>query len=392
MRIVYICAALAAGEGLAAELSTGAEAWPLLAILATLTALFGYGYGLKGWRYLFAFLIGVALFWHGTVEAEQEYRNSPWMRGARRHVRHAEEGPRACAALRRDLSRRIGLGLEHDAQVAALNRAILLGSKSDMPARARRVFVESGTIHVFAISGLHVMVVARVLVFMMAVLFVPLRWQGVLALVPLWGYVLLVGAAPSAVRAAAMATLYYGATAFCRRPDAVAAWALTFLAVHVWRPAQIADVGSLFSFAVMLALVLVGRAARNLGAGWRQTLLLSLAAWAAGVPIAAHVFGRITPGALVANLVLVPAAGCSVACGVLGVFASCVSPTLAAHVNNVSGLFTDAMVCVAECVARVPGASIEVPPWPLTRCLAWYLAMILGGVLVRLRRGGRILI
>ena len=117
---------------------------------------------------------------------------------------------------------------------------------------------------------------------------------------------------------------------------------------------------------------------------WRKWLCVSFAAWAAGVPVAAAVFGRVTPGGLVANLILVVAAGYSVAAGAAGVLLSYLSETLAAHLNNLSALATDFMVLAATLVAKLPFANFEMEKWGVLECVEWYAALVLSFVLLRM--------
>ncbi|MCR5413489.1 MAG: ComEC/Rec2 family competence protein, partial [Kiritimatiellae bacterium] len=67
--------------------------------------------------------------------------------------------PSPLSSLRADLSRRAGIGLSPSA--AALNRSMLLGERWLVPDPLRRDFIAAGTVHLFAISGLHVLLVAR---------------------------------------------------------------------------------------------------------------------------------------------------------------------------------------------------------------------------------------
>ena len=387
MRILSICLALAAGEFAASYVSTCAESWPVALVLALLVALFGHGFAVRGWSVIAVFFVGAALFLGGSVESERFYRERPWMRGAerwRQKPRELQEG--MLQKVRRDLAHRVAIGLAYDHEVVALNRAILLGERKALPGRTRQVFVESGTMHVFAISGLHVMAVAKVLSYLLALLCVPRRFVGMLALPVLWGYVCLIGGSPSAVRAALMAMFYYSAPVFWRCPNGLRSWALTFLAVHLVNPTVIVNVGNALSFAVMLAIILVGDAVRRLG-GWRAAMLVTGAAWAAGVPIAAHVFGRVTPGGMLANLVLIFAATGTVVSGVIGVLVSFVSETVAAHFNNFAALVTRAMVGLAEVVARLPGSNFEVEKWSCLQGLGWYAAIgLIAFLAVRRRR------
>lgn len=374
------CAALAAGIGCSLLLPRAAELWPVAVTLAALVALLGYGFAVRGWWLLTVVLAGLALAYQSTAQNERLYRESPWLRAARRQGASTASG---VPELRQELSRRVAAGGGHAPQLTALNQAILLGERKRLPAQFRQVFVDSGAIHVFAISGLHVMVVAKILMCLAAFVFVPYRWQGVVVLPVLWGYVYLIGSPPSAVRAALMATFYFSAPVVWRRPNGPIAWSLAFLAIHVSDPGQLTNVGSLFSFVVMLSLVVASRVVRLPRRIWAKMLVLTLAAWAAGVPIAAATFGRLTPGGVLANLVLVVTAAYSVTAGILGLLLSFVWLPLAEHLNNLAILTTQAMVVVASAVARLPFASVEIPPWGFFECGGWYVALGLLAYLVR---------
>lgn len=294
------------------------------------------------------------------------------------------------------LARTLGLGLDWCAELAGLNRAILLGRREEIDPARRRTFVDAGTIHVFAISGLHVMVLAWFLDALLLRLELPHGLRGLVSLPPLWAYVVLTGAHPSAVRAALMASLCLAATAFGRRPDARCAWALTAFLVYGLHPERIFDVGCAFSFAVMLGIVLwldlAGRTELHVLDGHPNLrrnagdFALSFAAWAAGVPIAAHVFGRVTPGGLLANFIVVRCAKplVQLAAGALAAGGFCAP--LAALLNNAATVFTWAMVFVSERVAALPGSTFEVRPWSFMACVAWYagygaVLLLLGWIL-----------
>lgn len=386
MELLYICGALAAGEYAATFVPTFAEAWPFVAVLAAFVVLFGYGFAVRGWAIVAVFLLGAALVLQASVESERLYREKPWMRGRRSYERQgipAETG--IGPVVKAELLRRVGLGLDHDGETMSLNRAILLGERSRLPRRTKRVFVASGTMHVFAISGLHVMAVAGVLWVLLAAAFVPRRLAGAVAIPILWGYVGVIGCTPSAVRAALMASFYCLAPVFWRRPNLLRSWALTFLLVHLLRPRMIADVGCALSFAVMLAIALAAEG------GWRLGIRIPLVwmtviAWAAGVPIGARVFGQVSPGGILANLVLITAAEYTVVFGAVGVIVSFISKPVAVHLNNLSALCTRAMVGVSEIVSRLPGSNFEVPRWTLLQCAEWYALIGLIALLVVLRR------
>lgn len=369
--MLSLCAALAAGEYLASRVSVAADVWPLAALAVVLSLLLGYGLSARGWPLLTVFFLGAALYFLAARGDEQLFRERPWLRGCpKRTCRDPMPGV-PFRGLRRECSRRIAVGLSAECPTVGLSRAILLGERRGISPEVKRIFVESGALHVFAISGLHVMAIADVLAFLLTALMVPRRLVGLVAVPLLWGYVLLIGAPPSAVRAALMATFSCLGPLFWRKADGVRAWSLAFLSVHLLCPRLIVDVGNALSFAVMLAIVLVGEATCA-WAKWKRTLATTVAAWAVGVPIAAHVFGRITPGGILANLVLLSAAKLAVVSGSVGILSSCLSETLAAHFNNLSSLAIGGMVLVSACVSRLPGANVETGCWSLLACVEWY--------------------
>lgn len=388
MGILFICGALAAGEYAASFVPTFADAWPLAAALTLIAALLGYGLGSRGGCLVTVFLLGFTLYLFASVESERLYREKPWMRGVRSYARQEKPSP-FIREIKANLSRRVGIGLEYDHGTAALNRAILLGERARLPVRTRQVFVESGTMHVFAISGLHVMAVAKVLVCLLALCGLSRRGAGAAAIPILWGYVHLIGSPPSAARAVIMASFYYLAPIFWRRPNLLRAWALTFLSIHLFSPLMIANVGNALSFSVMLALALAVEWGRRMGVRV-PSVVLAVIVWAAGVPIAAHVFGRVTPGGILANFVLITAATWTVFSGVVGILASFLSETLAAHLNNMSALCTQAMVGVSEFVSRLPYANLEVGRWTLLQCAEWYLLVALIAFVVHSMRSRRL--
>ena len=319
-----------------------------------------------------------------------------WIKGPNTFARRIAPAPThslrgTFSALRHNFSRRMGIGLEHSApDIANLNRAILLGERATLPKDIRDTFIRAGTMHVFAISGLHVMVVAQLLMVLLACCAIPVRFSGLLLVPLLWAYTYLIGMTPSAIRAASMASIYFAAYIFMRRPNALIAWCLTFLIIHFFDPLLLLNVGSELSFAVMLGILLSLRFCRHFNFGRAESLIVTFAAWLAGTPLAAHVFGRITPGGILANLILIPTAAVSVITSALGILTSFISTTLAAHINNAAALFTRAMVAISWSVSHTPGSNFETTKWTFSTCLIYYtLFLALPALLLYLRRHRR---
>ncbi len=305
-----------------------------------------------------------------------------WMRGAGTGARRLPDSWTARLAgamrgVRANLSRRVGIGLKDDPQGAALVRAILLGERAGLEAAVRENFASAGTIHLFAISGLHMMFIAYLIRLTLLLSGLPLRAADGAAIPLLWLYAWLIAFPPSAVRATTMATFFLAATVFRRRGDLLIAWAQTFFLVHILSPELLFDVGCRLSFLVMLAIAWWLRFGPKNLPKWKNEFALLLVIWAAGVPMTARIFERFTLGGLLANPLLIPVAGWSVSAGALGILASFVSDVLAAHLNRFAALATHVMAGTSSFVANIPGASTEIAPWTPSMCAAWYLACIL---------------
>ena len=65
-------------------------------------------------------------------------------------------------------ARYAGTGLGWNAELSSLNKAMLLGRRGEVNASRRELFAMAGTMHVFAISGLHVMLVAGLMSLLLA--------------------------------------------------------------------------------------------------------------------------------------------------------------------------------------------------------------------------------
>ena len=317
-------------------------------------------------------------------------RRALWVRGRgssmERLSRAGRFSPQAFSArARKSLYRRATAGLENMPEAAGLVRAVLFGDRKGISRDSRDAFAVAGTIHVFAISGLHVMVLAKLLQTVFCVCGIPLRAAACVALPLTWLYACFVGAPPSAVRAAAMASFYYGSWTCWRRPDAIASWSQTLVAFSLAAPETLGGTGCILSFAVMLSLALWSRFAGGCEAFVPLRAGGTAAAWLAGAPVVACAFGRFSPGALFANIAAIPAVCAAFTAGILGVAASFASEPVSRALNAVAGLAMSSLAGFSRLFASVPAFSFEVDPWPLWMCAAWYAALAAAFVLIARR-------
>lgn len=310
-------------------------------------------------------------------------------------VREIVPGPlpwRALQRLRAGIRERLrGGGFEDD--VHAVVAAMLIGDRTRAPRETERAFRDAGTLHLMAVSGLHVGLLG-LLIYGIAVLAgVPRRRALAILLLALPLYAALCGGRPSVVRAVLMAGVV---TVGLRRGlsgQAMNGLGLAALALLAYSPWNALDVGFQLSFGATLAIIAAFRrvdpadASWDPPARWRAWVLVplgvTLAAQLATFPIIAWHFGRVVFGGL---LVAVPAG--LLAGPVLGLgFAWLAVADIGFLGSAVAGLLT--LVTRALIGLSEWGAGLSFGAFPVARpSLSWLLVWLVLAILV-LKLGGR---
>lgn len=313
------------------------------------------------------------------------------------------------AKLRDRLAQHLALGVSPSE--ALLTQTMVLGVRNRLPYEDRQRYADAGIIHIFAISGLHVGIVAGFLIWFLAWVGVRLRTRWLILLPALVGYLLLTGVPPSAARACAMALILCLAPAFMRRADAPSALFATAAGVLLIEPGWIANVGALLSFGVMGGILLwmkplayfANRLMRSLprrnplgelpqSPPWhlraRQnfaTLLgLALSAWLAALPLSLFFFGRVSLIGLVLNLAVPTITLAIVWCACVSALAGFLLPAFSIFLNRTSAFLLNAINWVSDLFLPLPWAVFETQNRPgLTLTLLMELAFIVGGLWLR---------
>jgi competence protein ComEC len=277
---------------------------------------------------------------------------------------------------------------------ARLAEAFLLGVRGSLPPHEILSFMESGTIHILVVSGLHVGLVAWLgwQLLSMGQWSLGTRALAVIALIA--AYTVVTGANPPAVRAAVLATLLYGEYLFARRSEPINSLSASALVVLILDPADLFRPGPQLSFVCAFAILVwlpsmmiarQGRTQGRLGIARQRVrrwtapaadlMISSLVLWVATAPLVTHIFHLFSPVSVLASAVLIPLS--TLALGVGMVF---LATAWAPVVPDVLGFLLDRLLTwtaqVSESTAAVEGLSRYVvgPAWWWS--LVWY-ALIL---------------
>jgi competence protein ComEC len=261
---------------------------------------------------------------------------------------------RARLALERRLVGAVG-GLE--GQLAA---GLLLGREVQLPAEVRAQLRATGTSHMVAVSGFNVALVGGA-VLALTVQLLSRRWALLVASGAVLGYVGLVGAPPSAVRAGLMFGAASLAAAVGRLPDPLTALVLAAAAMAAVEPGLLLDLGFQLSFAATAGLVLLaGRllpAARWLPAWLGAAIAAVLAVQVAVLPLLLYHFRTLALVAPAVNLALAPLTPLTMASAALALLGADL-PLVGSLLAGLTWWLAHAMLATIDWAARWPLATL----------------------------------
>lgn len=254
-------------------------------------------------------------------------------------------------------------------------RALLIGEREFVDAPTRQAFMQTGTTHVLAVSGLHVAVIALGLFVLVS--WIPHRgWQVVAYVLFIGYYTMLTGGAPSILRAALMAVAFMAARLLGRVSRPLNTLGLASLMILLVSPNYLFDIGFQLSVAsvagiLMLYVPLHERlmkrcnwiASNRFVRAVATTLIVSFAAQAFTLPIVLYHFGYVSLVGLLANVVVVPLTSIGMAVGLIGTLFQLVGLGFVADFYGAAAfLVTSVATWIVRLLASPGIAGIEFPP------------------------------
>jgi competence protein ComEC len=303
-----------------------------------------------------------------------------------RLVRPQSAYRRFCDALAARMKRILGAGFESRPDLSDVYRAMMLGQRQDLSAVQKSAFLRSGTMHLFAINGLHIGVVAVALHALLALCRCPRSAAAVAVLCVLWLDVDTTGASASAVRAFLMVCVFEAGHLLHRPSNLMAALSAAALPFLLWNPMDLYGASFQMSYGVMAAIVMMGiplagwlqarfPACRHVPAPlrrrtqrWRAALQRHVLG-AAGIGIAASLvgaissvrfFGVLAPAGLPVGIVLAPFAMLVIVAGFLSIGAGLSTLAVASRfLNGAASVLLRAIAAVVSASLRIPGGSLD---------------------------------
>ncbi|HMS54004.1 MAG TPA: ComEC/Rec2 family competence protein [Fimbriimonadaceae bacterium] len=244
----------------------------------------------------------------------------------------------------------------------------------------------TGTVHIISASGLHVIILAAGMQWILARLPVGRHWQLVILALILLVYAGAAGLRPPIVRAGLMSIIGLSAYLFRRESDWMTALAASALVYLVFVPQAIYDIGFQLSYTTVAAISmfvpnldwtkpgLVERALLVVRSGFQ----VGLAAAAGSAPLIAYHFGNVSLISPVANLAIAPSVAIIIIPAMAAFFMGMVIP-LAAQVVMSAFVIPGVkyLLTMLAWFSSIPFAEVQVPGFNGIWLVPLYAGMLL---------------
>lgn len=330
---------------------------------------------------------------------------------------HGDRAQLFAIAAQHWIRERLELDLQDAPEISALIESMVLGLQGETPAEEKVMFQRTGTMHLFAVSGLNVAMLATIAWFLLKPLRIG-RKASVLLIIPmLCGYALITGLTASCVRATIMGALVLLAIVVDRPPVVYNSLAAAAVGILAWDTNQLFVPGFQFSFVLVFTIVTLARPMQGKFErmaqpdaflpkplwSWREqaftkgwslfsgALGVTLSAWIGSLLFTAGYFHLFSLSSILANLLAVPLAFIVLALAVASLLVAPVWIAGAQWFNNANWLSAKALLWVVQIFSAVPGGHlyVELPRLERAPDCEFTTFDLDGGGAVHLRSGGR---
>ncbi len=277
----------------------------------------------------------------------------------------------------------------HSPRHASFLKGIIFGYRADIPADVKQSFMDTGTIHILAVSGSNVAFVAFIFFSILGFFRLPRKAVGGVAILGLIVYMLITGSSASVVRATIMAIVLLCGTLFERKADIYNSISVAALILLFWNTNTLFDIGFQLSFAAVISIVyfyprlelLIKKIPERFEEiktvdAVLKLFAVSLAAQLGTVPFTAYYFGRVSIISLVANIPVVPISGLNTFIGAAEIMLYPISPWIAKLYAAVNDFLVWFLLGFVKQAASVPFAYLEAWHFSAVFVIGYYILVI----------------
>ncbi len=258
---------------------------------------------------------------------------------------------------------------------------LILGEKSSFGQELRQSFVNTGTIHIVALSGYNVTIVAEW--FMKLFSFLPINFSIFAGILAILLFILMTGGSSTAIRAGVMATLALIARATGRNYDVARALILSGVVMLLFNPLLLVyDVSFQLSFLATIAVIFLTPKIEKYffwvteRFGLRDVVSITFSAYIFVMPFILYKMGNLSLVALPTNVLVLPFIPFTMLLGFVTGFIGLISSILAIPLGYISYFFLHYELFIINLFSNIPFSSISISNFPLFITILIYIVFI----------------
>ncbi len=258
---------------------------------------------------------------------------------------------------------------------------LILGEKAAFSEDLRTQFVNTGTIHIVALSGYNVTIVAEW--FMKLFSFLPPSYATGVGIFSIFLFILMTGASSTAIRSGIMATLALFARSTGRNYDAGRALMIAAVIMILANPFVLAfDVSFQLSFIATVAVIFFTPRIEKYffwvtkRFGLRDIFSVTFAAYIFVLPFVVYKMGNLSLVALPANILVLPFIPATMLFGFITGFIGLFGYFLSVPFGYLSYLLLHYELSVIGFLAHIPFSSVTIPNFPLIFTVIIYIFLL----------------
>lgn len=269
----------------------------------------------------------------------------------------------------------------HNSQTAGLLRGLLLADRTEIDYETKQNFVNSGVIHILAVSGLHV---GYILLFFV-VLFgrFNIYTRSFLTILGLICFMIITGIPASVFRATLMSVILIIAFLSGRSTNLLNSIALSAVIILLFRPNEIFNPGFQLSYSAVLSIAIIYPVIQkiifesSITNKYLKNIFLfagvSLSAQIGTLPFTLAYFNKLSVISLFSNLVVIPLAGIIVGLAIITLIIGSFIPSFAIYFAIVNNVITSLMMDLIRFTGSLDFAFIRINNFSLLDSIIFYL-------------------
>ncbi|MBA4311180.1 MAG: DNA internalization-related competence protein ComEC/Rec2 [Chlorobiaceae bacterium] len=248
-------------------------------------------------------------------------------------------------------------------------KGLIVGERSEISTEVKTAFINSGVMHILAVSGLHIVIIVLILLSILRIIRLPEKVTIIITCLALVYYNYLTGNTPSVSRSVIMAIVFLTGKLIEQKTDIYNTLAVSAVILLLIDSKQLFLPGFQLSYMAILSIVYLYPkiinvkkylpekiVSNNLLNMLLMSLAVSLAAGIGTLPFTSIYFGKISIISFAANLIIVPISNLILIIGMISVAFSFVSDWIGSVYAECARVLTEIMLKLVEWFGSMPYA------------------------------------